>query len=152
MPRLRPACALAPRATGPALQRIALGGATTASLGFIPGPLPLLVVLAILAGVVRGNLTLLQATAVTDRWGTTQYGRLSALLSAPAHIAAALAPSASAALAVPLGGCPHLFAALAALSVVAACPALLASREGRTRPLSRSVPGGKPASQGRQHR
>ncbi|MCX4696496.1 MFS transporter [Streptomyces sp. NBC_01408] len=131
---------------------IALGGATTASLGFIPGPLPLLVVLAILAGVVRGNLTLLQATAVTDRWGTTHYGRLSALLGAPAHIAAALAPWASAALAVPLGGYPHLFAALAALSTVAACLALLASEEGRTRPLSRSVPGGKPASRSRTQR
>lgn len=26
-----------------------------------------------LAGVVRGNLTRLQATAVSDRWGTTHY-------------------------------------------------------------------------------
>ncbi|MGG8410425.1 MFS transporter [Streptomyces sp. 12297] len=111
---------------------IALGGATTASLAFVPGPLPLLVLLAILAGVVRGNLTLLQATAVTDRWGTTHYGRLSGLLGAPAHIAAALAPWAGAALAGPLGGYPHLFAALSALSAVAACLALAASGKGRS--------------------
>ncbi|MGW1767067.1 MFS transporter [Streptomyces sp. NPDC002073] len=111
---------------------IALGGATTASLAFVPGPLPLLVLLAILAGVVRGNLTLLQATAVTDRWGTTHYGRLSGLLGAPAHIAAALAPWAGAALAGPLGGYPHLFAALAALSAVAACLALAASGKSRS--------------------
>ena len=49
-----------------------------------PGPTPLLVAVAVLAGMVRGNLTLLQATAVTDRWGTTHYGRLSGLLGAPA--------------------------------------------------------------------
>ncbi|MGW6709153.1 MFS transporter, partial [Streptomyces sp. NPDC054956] len=108
---------------------IALGGATTASLALLPGPMPLLIVLAVLAGVVRGNLTLLQATAVTDRWGTTHYGRLSGLLGAPAHIAGALAPWAGAALAGPLGGYPHLFAALASLSVAAACLALGASGE-----------------------
>ncbi|CBG69487.1 putative major facilitator transporter [Streptomyces scabiei 87.22] len=110
---------------------IALGGATTAALALIPGPVPFLVILAVLAGVVRGNLTLLQATAVTDRWGTAQYGRLSGLLGAPARIAGALAPWAGAALAGPLGGYPYLFAALALLSVVAACLALGASGESR---------------------
>ncbi|MCX5582901.1 MFS transporter [Streptomyces erythrochromogenes] len=99
---------------------IALGAATTGSLAFVPGPMPALVCLAVLAGVVRGNLTLLQATAVTDRWGTTHYGRLSALLGAPARIAAALAPWVVAVLAGPLGGYPHLFAALAAIAAVAA--------------------------------
>ncbi|MFE7183041.1 MFS transporter [Streptomyces erythrochromogenes] len=107
---------------------IALGGATTAALAFVPGPVPLLVLLSILAGVVRGNLTLLQATAVTDRWGTTHYGRLSALLGAPAHIAAALAPWAGMALAGPLGGYAHLFAALAALALVAALLAATPTR------------------------
>ncbi|WP_399495314.1 MFS transporter [Streptomyces sp. P9(2023)] len=110
---------------------ITLGAATTAALALIPGPMPLLVVLAVLAGVVRGNLTLLQATAVTDRWGTTDYGRLSAILGAPAHLAAALAPWAGAALAAPLGGYPHLFAALAAFSLVAALLAAAASAAGR---------------------
>ncbi|MFB7464277.1 MFS transporter [Streptomyces sp. NPDC056224] len=107
---------------------IALGGATTAALALAPGPLPLLVLLSVLAGVVRGNLTLLQATAVTDRWGTTHYGHLSALLGAPAHIAAALAPWAGAALAGPLGGYPHLFLLLAALSVAAAVLSLVRVR------------------------
>ncbi|MBT2456818.1 MFS transporter [Streptomyces sp. ISL-86] len=131
---------------------ITLGGATTATLALIPGPMPLLVVLAVVAGVVRGNLTLLQATAVTDRWGTTHYGRLSGLLGAPAHIAAALTPWASAALAAPLGGYPHLFAALATLSVAAACLALVASRERHPRSLSRSAPSSKPASRSRTQR
>ncbi|MFI8340926.1 MFS transporter [Streptomyces sp. NPDC085639] len=103
---------------------VGLGGLTTAALGAIAGPYALLVALAVVAGTVRGNLTLLQATAVTDRWGTTHYGRLSGLLAAPAHTAAALAPFAGAALAAPLGGYPALFVLLAALSAVAALTSL----------------------------
>ncbi|MEV8320464.1 MFS transporter [Streptomyces sp. NPDC059900] len=96
------------------------GGATTAALALIQGPIPLLILLAVLAGVVRGNLTLLQATAVSDRWGTTNYGRLSGLLAAPATVAAALAPWAGAALAGQLGGYERLFLVLAVGSAVAA--------------------------------
>lgn len=103
---------------------MAAGGVTTAALAVVPGPMALLIALAIAAGMVRGNLTLLQATAVTDRWDTTHYGRLSALLIAPATIAAALAPFAGAALAPLLGGYPQLFLLLAALSGVAALLAL----------------------------
>lgn len=103
---------------------IGLGGVTTAALAFTPGPYALLVALSVAAGMVRGNLTLLQATAIADRWGTTHYGRLSGLLAAPATTASALAPFAGAALASPLGGYPLLFALLAALSALAALIAL----------------------------
>lgn len=103
---------------------ITAGGVTTAALALVPGPIPLLILLAVLAGVVRGNLTLLHATAVTDRWGTAHYGRLSALLTAPATVAAALAPWAGAALAGRLGGSSGLFLALAAGSALAAVLAL----------------------------
>ncbi|MFD8304987.1 MFS transporter [Streptomyces sp. NPDC059690] len=106
---------------------IVLGGTTTAALATVSGPFPLLLGIAIAAGMVRGNLTLLQATAVTDRWGTSQYGRLSGLLAAPATIASALAPFAGAALAGPLGGYPHLFALLALVSVLGALAALAAT-------------------------
>jgi MFS family permease len=99
---------------------IALGGSTTAALAATPGPYALLIAVSVAAGMVRGNLTLLQATAITDRWGTTHYGRLSGLLAAPATTAAALAPFAGAALAVPLGGYGSLFCLLAAVSVAAA--------------------------------
>ncbi|MFD5193187.1 MFS transporter [Streptomyces sp. NPDC058357] len=99
---------------------IALGGVTTAALAVTPGPYPLLVALSVAAGMVRGNLTLLQATAITDRWGTTHYGSLSGILAAPATTASALAPFAGAALASPLGGYPHLFATLA-LASAASC-------------------------------
>ncbi|MFC4495642.1 MFS transporter [Streptomyces ovatisporus] len=103
---------------------IAAGGATTAALALVPGPIVLLTVLAVAAGTVRGNLTLLQATAVTDRWGTRHYGRLSGILSAPVTLATGLAPFAGAALAGPLGGYPALFLTLAAVSALSAALAL----------------------------
>ncbi|WP_328923355.1 MFS transporter [Streptomyces sp. NBC_00190] len=103
---------------------IALGALATAALATVAGPYALLVAVSVLAGVIRGNLTLLQATAVTDRWGTTHYGRLSGLLGAPAHAAAALAPFVGALLAGPLGGYPALFALLAVVLAAAAVTAL----------------------------
>jgi MFS family permease len=99
---------------------IAAGGATTAAFALVPGPVPLLIALAVLAGLVRGNLTLLQATAVSDRWGTRHYARLSALLAAPTTFAAALAPWAGAVLAGALGGHTALFGVLALISLTAA--------------------------------
>ncbi|NUK05940.1 MFS transporter [Streptomyces lunaelactis] len=120
------------RATSRTAILIAAGGATTAALALISGPIPLLIVLAILAGVVRGNLTLLQATAVADRWGTADYGRLSALLIAPATVAASLAPWAGAALAGVLGGYDGLFLVLALGSALAAVLALCSGRLARS--------------------
>ncbi|WP_030931662.1 MFS transporter [Streptomyces sp. NRRL B-24720] len=99
---------------------ITLGGITTIAFAVTPGPYVLLIAVSVAAGMVRGNLTLLQATAVTDRWGHTHYGRLSGLLSAPATTAAALAPFVGASLAPLLGGYPHLFGLLAATSLLAA--------------------------------
>lgn len=99
---------------------IALGSLTTAALAVTPGPYGLLIAVSVAAGMVRGNLTLLQATAVTDRWGTRHYGRLSGLLGAPAMTASALAPFAAAALAPTFGGYPALFLMLAALAGTAA--------------------------------
>ncbi|MEV5454838.1 MFS transporter [Streptomyces sp. NPDC052535] len=102
---------------------IALGGLTTAAFAAVSSPCALLVAVSIAAGMVRGNHTLLEATAVTDRWGTTRYGRLSGLLAAPATTAAALAPFAGAVLASPLGGYSHLFVFLVVVSLAAACVA-----------------------------
>ncbi|MET9620346.1 MFS transporter [Streptomyces sp. NPDC006464] len=99
---------------------ITLGALTTAALAAVPGPYGLLIAASVAAGVVRGNLTLLQATAVTDRWGTQHYGRLSAILGAPAMTAAALAPFAAALIAPRIGGIPQLFHLLAALALAAA--------------------------------
>ncbi|MEV3933863.1 MULTISPECIES: MFS transporter [unclassified Streptomyces] len=112
---------------------IALGGLTTAAFAAVPGPYAMLIAVSLLAGAVRGNLTLLQATAITDRWGTAQYGRLSGLLAAPATIAAALAPFAGAALAVPLGGYGPLFL-LSGLPLVAALCTASANPVERSEP------------------
>ena len=93
---------------------------TIGVLGVVPGPAALLVALAVLAGAARGLFTLLQATAVSDRWGSAQYGRLNGLMSAPTMIATAVAPWAGAALAVVLGSYAAVFGVLAASAVVAA--------------------------------
>jgi MFS family permease len=102
--------------------------ATIILLGLLPGPAPALVIAAVLAGAARGIYTLLQATAVTDRWGATHYGRLNGLLSAPSTLAAALAPWAGAALAGPVGGYPAVFVVLGLLGVLAAALATLAGQ------------------------
>ncbi|MFD2011860.1 MFS transporter [Streptomyces narbonensis] len=110
---------------------IALGALTTAALAVTPGPYSLVIAVSIAAGMVRGNLTLLQATAITDRWGTQHYGRLSALLSAPAMTSSALAPFAAAMLASILGGYPLLFGVLAGLAAASAIVATATSVRGR---------------------
>ena len=99
---------------------VALSAAATGLLAILPGPAGLLIAAAMLAGAARGVFTLLQATAISDRWGAAHYGRLNGLLSAPAMIATAVAPWAGAALAQALGGYPAVFAALAGCAVLAA--------------------------------
>jgi MFS family permease len=98
--------------------------ATTALLAAVPGPAALLIAAAMLAGAARGVATLLQATAVTDRWGAAHYGRLGGILSAPVMLATALAPWAGAALAALLGGYPAVFVLLAGVAALAAVLAI----------------------------
>lgn len=97
--------------------------ASTALLGLFTA-YAALVAVAIGAGVMRGIMTLLQATAVTERWGATHYGHLSAYLNAPIMIATAVGPFVGAALASLLGGYAAMFVALGA---IAAAGALLAA-------------------------
>ncbi|MEU2238441.1 MFS transporter [Streptomyces sp. NPDC018338] len=115
---------------------IALGALTTAALAVTPGPYGLVIVVSIAAGMVRGNLTLLQATAITDRWGTHHYGRLSGILNAPAMTASALAPFSAAALASLLDGYPELFGVLSGLAMAAAFVATATSVRGGSEDLS----------------
>jgi MFS family permease len=92
----------------------------TALLGLLPGPTVVLAALVVLLGTSRGIVTLLQATAVSDRWGTAYYGRLNGLVLAPAQVMAAIAPWAGSALADLLGGYPSVFFVLAGSAVTAA--------------------------------
>ena len=89
------------------------GVAVTTALLAAFTSLAALIVLAVLAGMVRGIATLVQATAVTDRWGAAHYGQLSGVLAAPVTVAAAVAPWVGAALADTLGGYASMFWAMA---------------------------------------
>jgi MFS family permease len=91
---------------------------TTALLGVLTTAVAL-VTGAVVAGMARGVFTLVQATAVTDRWGRRHYGHLTGLLSAPMTITMALAPFAGAALAELLGSYATAFLVLGALATVA---------------------------------
>lgn len=103
---------------------IAALAVTTALLGTLTEAVAL-VAGAVVAGMARGVFTLVQATAVTDRWGRRYYGHLTGLLSAPVTITMALAPFAGAALADLLGSYATTFVVLGGLAAIAAAVAVL---------------------------
>lgn len=70
---------------------------------------------AIIAGAIRGALTLIQASAVSDRWGTTAFGRLNGILAAPIAALTALAPGVAAILAQSLGSFQAMSLCMAAV-------------------------------------
>jgi MFS family permease len=109
---------------------------TTALLGLFTS-LAALIAVAIAAGLVRGIMTLLQATAVTERWGATHYGHLSGILSAPVMLATALGPFIGAALASLLNGYAAMFLVLGGIAAVAAAlaaaTAVLAQQDAEVR-------------------
>jgi MFS family permease len=114
--------------TGPttrAVAILAIGAATTLATALIAEPVALIFTAVILLGAARGAFTLLDATAVTDRWGPRGYATLHGILSAPATTAIALSPWAGAHLAAWTGGNPQMFALLAALTATAAVIILL---------------------------
>lgn len=84
-------------------------------LAFVPGPIWLLIGFGMLAGGVRGCITLLQATAVADRWGTANFGAINGVFVAPITVGTALAPVAGPALAGVVGGYPMMAIVMAAL-------------------------------------
>lgn len=91
---------------------------TTALLAQATG-VAALIIMAGLAGTVRGILTLVHASAVTDRWGAAHYGQLNGVLSLPITLTAAVAPWIGAALADALGGYPAMFMVMAGLALAA---------------------------------
>ncbi len=100
----------------------------TGALALAPPAPGLLIVLGMLLGLARGVYTLIHATAVTDRWGPASYGTLNGILSAPALVAAAIAPFAGAMLAELLGSYADAFLVLAGVAGVAAVLMLRAGR------------------------
>lgn len=117
------------------------GVAATTALLAVFTSVVMLIIVAVAAGMVRGILTLVQATAVTDRWGSTHYAQLTGVLSAPATLTSALAPWIGAALAAALGGYPAMFWVMAGIATVAAVLASASVPAGQVRSA------GSPAAQ-----
>ncbi|MBY4401441.1 MFS transporter [Rhodococcus fascians] len=103
---------------------IAATAMTTILLGVATSVVTLIAV-AIGAGLARGLVTLVQATAITDRWGPSEYGHLSGIMSAPIVIAMASAPWAGAVLAEWTGSYSGAYIALGLLALIAIGLALL---------------------------
>ena len=108
--------------------------AATAALALSPDSPALLIGLGMLVGLARGIYTLIQATAITDRWGPAAYGTLNGLLTAPMLVASAAAPFVGAALAQLLDSYADAFLTLAGISVVAAILLVWASPRTETHP------------------
>jgi MFS family permease len=92
----------------------------TAALALAPAETAVVVGISLVLGLARGLYTLVQATAVTDRWGSAAYGRLNGVLTAPALAASAAAPFAGALLASLTGSYAAAFLVLAGVAGVAA--------------------------------
>jgi MFS family permease len=95
----------------------AFGSAILAAFAFATEPGWILVT-AITAGAVRGALTLVQASAVADRWGARAYGRLNGVLAAPVSALTALAPGAAAVIATAEGSYQAMAYTMAAVCLV----------------------------------
>lgn len=100
---------------------LTVGAVAVAVLGLVPGPTAVVLTIAVVAGAARGVHTLLQASAVSDRWGTRAFGRINGVFSAPMTAAIALAPAGGAVVAQVSGGYPAAFALLAVATLAAAC-------------------------------
>lgn len=97
----------------------ALAAVSLGALAVVPGPAWLLIVLGVVAGAVRGAYTLVQASAVADRWGTRNYGSINGAFAAPITIAAALAPAIGPAVAAGVGSFSGMVAVTASAAVLA---------------------------------
>ena len=101
--------------TATAITTLALGAATS---------LIVLIAIAVGAGLARGVFTLIQATAITDRWGPTEYGHLNGIMSAPIVITMASAPWAGTLLTTWTGSYSSAYIALGIIAALAATLAI----------------------------
>jgi MFS family permease len=101
----------------------ALGAVALAAYGFASGAVGIFVA-GIVAGAIRGALTLIQASAVADRWGSDSYGRLNGVLAAPVTALTALAPGAAALAALALGSYASMAFAMAVLCAIGGAVAI----------------------------
>lgn len=88
-------------------------------MALVPGPPWLLIAIGIAAGAVRGAQTLVQGSAVADRWGTRNYGRINGVFAAPITAVAAFGPSLGPLVATAVGGYETMALVMAGLAIVA---------------------------------
>jgi hypothetical protein len=98
--------------------------AALALLALVPGPPWVLIAIGVAAGAVRGAHTLVQGSAVADRWGVRSYGAVNGVFAAPITIVAAFSPSLGPLLALATGS----YATMALIAAGAAVVALVAAR------------------------
>jgi MFS family permease len=98
--------------------QVTVGGvvATTGALAVWQSPMVLVCVLTFASGTVRGIFTLIQATAVVDRWGVGDIGHRNGILTGAITVVSAFAPWVGAVLAAVLGSYDATFAVLAGLA------------------------------------
>jgi len=92
---------------------------TTTLLALLSGAALAFFAVSALFGASRGVFTLIQATAVSDRWGTVGFGHLNGIMSTPVMLATAAAPWVGSALAAAVGSYSTGFLVLAGLAAVA---------------------------------
>lgn len=109
---------------------------TTGALALWQSPLALVCVLSFLSGTVRGIFTLVQATAVVDRWGVGDIGQRNGILTGAVTVVAAFSPWVGAMLAAVLGSYDATFALLAGLALASMLVLLSGAR-----PLRGGAPG-----------
>lgn len=95
-----------------------------ALLALVPGPPWLLISIGIAAGAVRGAQTLVQGSAVADRWGTHNYGAINGVFAAPITLIGAVGPATGPLLAVATGS----YSAMALIAVALAALSLVLAR------------------------
>ncbi|WP_426183496.1 MFS transporter [Microbacterium sp. TWP3-1-2b2] len=93
-------------------------------LALVPGPPWLLISIGIAAGAVRGAQTLVQGSAVADRWGTHNYGAINGVFAAPITLISAFGPAIGPLLAVATGS----YSAMALIAVALAALSLAFAR------------------------
>ena len=108
---------------------------TTGALAVWQSPWVLVCMLTFLSGTVRGVFTLIQATAVVDRWGVGDIGHRNGILTGAVTVVSAFAPWVGAVLAAVLGSYDATFAVLAGLAAVSLLVLL-----GGHRPVRRPAP------------
>lgn len=92
---------------------VAAASVTTLGLAVTARWAVVVCVVSFTAGVARGIFTLIQATAVSDRWGTRDFGARSSVLTGAVMVTAAFAPWLGALLAGVVGGYDGAFVVVA---------------------------------------